>query len=317
MIHYATLGDTVYLHFAANDTTGAAADGTSPTFAVRQCGDASSAAPIHTGTPTLLTHATYKDGSYECAITASAGNGFSANNEYAVFSSLTVSSVNPVGFVGKIVLKPVLANMAQLGGNTQSATDLKDFADTGYDPATHKVEEVKVLTGHTVQTGDSYARLGAPVGASISADIAGVQGTATNISYYVSTLMPSTAYFDIYIASLTSAIAGVASDVATVNANINGLQGATITKSSSGVQKFPMRLSSDHYTLATGKTVTAERSFDGGLSFASATGTVAEMGSTGVYNFSYAAADTNGDEVLWRFSATDCDVMLVEFRTST
>lgn len=48
------------------------------------------------------------------------------------------------------------ANMIQLGSSTQSATDLKDFADTGYDPVAHKVAEVAVLTGHTVQTGDSY-----------------------------------------------------------------------------------------------------------------------------------------------------------------
>ncbi len=48
------------------------------------------------------------------------------------------------------------ANMIQLGSSTQSATDLKDFADTGYDSASHKVAEVSVLTGHTVQTGDSY-----------------------------------------------------------------------------------------------------------------------------------------------------------------
>lgn len=51
----------------------------------------------------------------------------------------------------------------QLGGATQSATDLKDLADTGYDPSTHKVQgvvladTVTALTGHTVQTGDGYA----------------------------------------------------------------------------------------------------------------------------------------------------------------
>jgi hypothetical protein len=32
--------------------------------------------------------------------------------------------------------------------------------------------QIATLTGHTAQTGDAYARLGAPVGASISADIA-------------------------------------------------------------------------------------------------------------------------------------------------
>lgn len=58
---------------------------------------------------------------------------------------------------------PAPANMTQIGGVTQSATDLKDFADTGYDPATHKVQGVALAdtittyTGNTPQTGDSYA----------------------------------------------------------------------------------------------------------------------------------------------------------------
>lgn len=40
------------------------------------------------------------------------------------------------------------ADVTQIGGVTQSATDLKDFADTGYDPATNKVQGV-VLTDTT------------------------------------------------------------------------------------------------------------------------------------------------------------------------
>lgn len=54
-------------------------------------------------------------------------------------------------------------DQVELGSSTQSTTDLKDFADTGYDPATNKVEGVKLtdttttLTGHTNQTGDTYA----------------------------------------------------------------------------------------------------------------------------------------------------------------
>jgi len=34
-------------------------------------------------------------------------------------------------------------DVVQIGGATQSATDLKDFADEGYDPATHKIEACK------------------------------------------------------------------------------------------------------------------------------------------------------------------------------
>jgi len=38
------------------------------------------------------------------------------------------------------------------------------------------IPTVSVLTGHTAQTGDSFARLGAPAGASVSADVAVVAG---------------------------------------------------------------------------------------------------------------------------------------------
>lgn len=72
-------------------------------------------------------------------------------------------------------------SLGAVGGDTQSMTDLKDLVDTGYNPATHKLagvvlaDTVTTLTGHTPQTGDSYARIGAPVGASISADVAAVK----------------------------------------------------------------------------------------------------------------------------------------------
>jgi len=60
----------------------------------------------------------------------------------------------------------VTANVTQLGGVAQSLTDLKDFADDGYDPVTNKVQGVVLTdtlttyTGDTPQTGDSFARIG-------------------------------------------------------------------------------------------------------------------------------------------------------------
>jgi len=59
------------------------------------------------------------------------------------------------------------ANLVQIGGDTQSGTDLKDFADAGYDPSTNKIEGVKLAdtlttyTGNTPQTGDAFSRIGA------------------------------------------------------------------------------------------------------------------------------------------------------------
>lgn len=91
-----------------------------------------------------------------------------------------------------IVLYPaestdIPVNVTAIGGVAQSATDLKDFADDGYDPATNKVQgvvladTVTTLTGNTAQTGDSFARLGAPAGASVSADVAAVKGYVDDI----------------------------------------------------------------------------------------------------------------------------------------
>lgn len=54
------------------------------------------------------------------------------------------------------------ANLERMLNGAQSATDLKDFADDGYDPATNKVEGVKLVdvlttyTGNTPQTGDVF-----------------------------------------------------------------------------------------------------------------------------------------------------------------
>lgn len=108
-MQYKTLEDTAYFWFAANLTTGTAGDGASPTFAVRKAGASSSAAPTLTGTPTLLSHASYSDGSHEIAVAATAANGFEAAATYGVFCSLLISSVNPNGFVGSFVLSPVNA----------------------------------------------------------------------------------------------------------------------------------------------------------------------------------------------------------------
>jgi hypothetical protein len=114
----------------------------------------------------------------------------------------------------------------------------------------------------------------------------------------------------------TDGLGAIKTAIDAVTTNIDGLQGATVTKNAAYSDfEFPMRLTSDHYTAATGKTVAGERSLDGG-SFSSVSGTITEV-SDGVYQFDALAADTNGDSVTWKFSATDCDDTIVHFKTST
>lgn len=139
MKQYAAIDNTVYFWFAGNDTSGSGGDGASPTADVRLAGAAAGAAPVYSPTPSLLSHASYPAGAYEIAIVASAANGFAANNTYAVFCTLAIDSQNPTGFVGSFDLKPVESNITQISDSVQSVTDLKDFADAGYNPANHKI----------------------------------------------------------------------------------------------------------------------------------------------------------------------------------
>lgn len=102
------VGSTVYFWFAANTTAGTAGDGATPLYDVRLAGAASDAAPTASGTPTLLSHANYTDGLHEIAIDTTA---YSAGSEYAVFCTLTISSVNPAGFVGSFVVRAAASTL--------------------------------------------------------------------------------------------------------------------------------------------------------------------------------------------------------------
>ncbi len=79
---------------------------------------------------------------------------------------------------------------------TVSEFDARTIASAAYfDPAADtvvNVTNVATLTGHTVQTGDSFARIGAPVGASISADIADVP----TVSEFNARTLVAASYFD-------------------------------------------------------------------------------------------------------------------------
>ena len=103
----ATLEDTVYFWFASNDTSGSGGDGATPLYDVREAGALSSAIPLLSGTPTLLSHANYPAGCHEIAVAATAANGFAANDTFAVFCTIAVDSQNPSGFVGSCTLTPL------------------------------------------------------------------------------------------------------------------------------------------------------------------------------------------------------------------
>lgn len=82
----------------------------------------------------------------------------------------------------------VYADATRISGDATAADNAESFFDgTGYAgtnnviPTVTTVDTVTTLTGHTPQTGDAYARLGAPAGASVSADVAAVKAETAAI----------------------------------------------------------------------------------------------------------------------------------------
>ena len=140
MHQHATLEDTIYLWFGANDTSGSGNDGASAVYDLREAGAAADAIPLLSGSATLLSHANYPAGCYEVAVAATSGNGFAAADTFAVFATLAVDSQNPTGIVGSCTLTP-LATAA-------SITALDAVVDTV------KVDTAAILTDTNELQGD-------------------------------------------------------------------------------------------------------------------------------------------------------------------
>lgn len=139
-----------------------------PTVAVRKNG-------ASTGDSVTITKRSATTGLYDCSYNPAAeveGDVFELEERAQVTGTTTAQAYYDSGFSVKIAAvergtdSAALAsgvNVTQLGGDTQSLTDLKDFADAGYDPSTNKVQGVVLTdalttyTGNTPQTGDSYA----------------------------------------------------------------------------------------------------------------------------------------------------------------
>ena len=173
MKQYAALDDTVYFWFAGNDTSGSGGDGASPAADVRLAGAAADTAPVYSPTPSLLSHVNYPAGAYEISIAATAANGFTANNTYAVFCTLAIDAQNPTGFVGSFDLKPVESNLVATGADAilKDSTFALAIADAIFDEiltgATHniptsagrRIREIGAFAIHsgTAQAGNSHS----------------------------------------------------------------------------------------------------------------------------------------------------------------
>lgn len=134
-------------------------------------------------------------------------------------------------------------SMVQIGGVAQSATDLKDLADTGYDPSTHKVAGVVLTDTCTVNTdmrGTDSAALASAytstragyldelAAANLITDVANVKSDTTAILEDTGTTLPGTlstiaAYIDTEVAAI---LAAVDTEVAAIKAVTDALPDA-------------------------------------------------------------------------------------------
>ncbi len=95
-------------------------------------------------------------------------------------------------------------NITRISADSTAATNLElDYDGTGYAKTNSTIGTATTLNGHTAQTGDNYARLGAPAGASVSADIAAVEAQTDDIGAAGAglTAMPWNSAWDVEIQS--------------------------------------------------------------------------------------------------------------------
>jgi hypothetical protein len=94
--------------------------------------------------------------------------GLANTNLDAAVSSRMATYTQPTGFLAATFPTGTVANTTNITAAT--GVVLSGVTHTGA-----VIPTVTALTGHTAQTGDNFARLGVPAGASVSADIAAVK----------------------------------------------------------------------------------------------------------------------------------------------
>ena len=129
----------------------------------------------------------------------------------------------------------VSANLIQISSDAQSATDLKDFADAGYDPVTNKVEGVKLVdttTANSDMRGTDNAALASVLGALNDAAAAGDPTATDTVVAYLKQLintLEGTAGVPIFPAETGPANnVSLAEVIRAIHADVTGLNGAAM-----------------------------------------------------------------------------------------
>ena len=163
------------------------------------------------------------------------------------------------------------------------------------------------------------------VAADVSASLATHDGKLDTVDGIVDAILADTVEIQgTGFSTATDSLVHIHDDHVThITAAYGSAQKALIDGLPSGIAKgveladftFPMILSSDHETYATGKTVTEEISKDGG-NYAACTNSASEIQSSGTYKITLTATEMNANIVTLRFTETDCDTTGVTIITT-
>ncbi len=188
-------------------------------------------------------------------------------------------------------------------------------------------------------TGDAYARLGAPAGASVSADIAAAKVDTAAIKVQTDKLaftvanqvdsnvldwksatapaMTGDAYARLGApagSSVSADVAAVKVDTAAVKAKTDNLPEGIKKNTALTNFEFFMVDSADHVTGKTGLTVAGAVSIDG-AGFGALTNTPATEVANGIYKIDLAAGDVNGTMITLKFTSSGADARFITLKT--
>lgn len=241
--------------------------------------------------------------------------------------------VNPAADSEYVVHGNAASNLHAIQDETQSVTDFKDFVDAGYDPNTNKVQGVVLVdttTTNTDMVGTDGANTTVPDVAGTAASLhSTTDGLVTTVDTVVDGIkavtdnLPDSGALTTIgtdTARLTAARAAVLTDWINggrldllLDAIIADLPNAPTKNTALANFPFLMVLTSDHVTGATGLTVTAQRSIDGGA-YGNCANSVSEVGN-GSYKISLAGSDLDGDTIMLKFTAATADARFIGIAT--
>lgn len=210
-------------------------------------------------------------------------------------------------------IKAVTDNLPNSGALSDLAT-IKGYTDL-IDDATNGLTAIKAevegLAGAAMR-GTENAAL-----ASVCTEARLAELAAANLPADVDTLKT---YCDI-LDHATNGLANIKTLIDTIDTVVDAVKAKT-DNLPSGIAKnvalsnfeFLMVLSSDHISPATGKTITAQISKDGGA-FANCTNAVSEV-SNGVYKINLTQTEMNADIIVLKFTEASCDQRTITIVTS-